>query len=65
MNSQGLTSATATRYGEIARKHGNTSVRRLREIYGHSFAKEFPDTALLSEVLSALDVSSPWQIHAL
>ena len=44
--------------GEISRKHGNTLVRTLRQIYGGSFAANFGPHEKLSDVLAALDEKS-------
>ena len=63
MDQPGLDRRHRDKNGEIARKHGNTTVRRLRQIYGAGFAQGFPDTALLSEVLQKLDVNSLSAIH--
>jgi hypothetical protein len=44
--------------GEISRKHGNTLVRNLRNIYGQTFAAGQPETAKLSNVLRDLNDTS-------
>jgi hypothetical protein len=51
-------SDTATKNGEISRKHGNTLIRRLRISYGRGFAKGCADYDTLSEVLGKLDEPS-------
>lgn len=50
------------RNGEISRKHGNTLVRTLRNIYGPGFAKGHPETEKLSDVLHDLDAHSLSQL---
>ena len=46
---------TATRHGEISRKHGNTLIHTLRKTYGPGFAPGCADHAKLSDVLGKLD----------
>ena len=56
----GLSGRHRDRNGEISRKHGNTLVATLREIYGSSFASEHAETDKLSEVLA--DMNEPTAI---
>jgi len=58
MKEPGLDNRHRDKNGEISRKHGNTLVRTLREIYGADFAKAFPETKKLSDVLQTLDEPS-------
>jgi hypothetical protein len=51
MKEPGLDDRHRDKDGEISRKHGNTLVRTLRQIYGQSFASGFAETDKLSEVL--------------
>ena len=51
MKESGLDDRHRDKDGEIGRKHGNTLVRTLRKMYGHSFATGFADTDKLSDVL--------------
>jgi hypothetical protein len=51
MKEPGLDDRHRDKDGEISRKHGNTLVRTLRQIYGASFASGFAETDKLSEVL--------------
>jgi hypothetical protein len=44
--------------GEISRKHGNTLIMTLRDIYGRDFAKGEPGMAKLKDVLARLDEPS-------
>lgn len=43
------------RSGDIGRRHGNTQVRALRQIYGTTFALGFTPNAKLSDALAMLD----------
>ena len=58
MKEPGLDGRHRDKNGEISRKHGNTLVRTLREIYGPNFAAPYPPTAKLSDVLHDMDESS-------
>jgi len=44
MKEPGLDDRHRDKDGEISRKHGNTLVRTLRQIYGQSFASGFAET---------------------
>ena len=60
MKEPGLDDRHRDKDGEISRKHGNTLVRTLRQIYGASFASGFAETDKLSEVLrSCLEILRP------
>ena len=48
--------------GEIGKKHGNTLVRTLRNVYGTTFAAGQVETAMLSEVLQHLNDTSLSQL---
>lgn len=63
MQQPGLGDRHRDRNGEISRKHGNTLVRSLRRIYGEQFARGFPETATLAEVLHQLDEPSLSALH--
>jgi hypothetical protein len=43
------------RNGDIARRHGDTQVKALRQIYGTAFALGFTPNAKLSDALAMLD----------
>ena len=58
MKEPGLDQRHRDKGGEIARKHGNTLVRTLREHYGVSFAAGFNDADTLAQVLATLDEGS-------
>lgn len=58
MKEPGLDDRHRDRNGEISRKHGNTLVHTLRTIYGPDFARAFPESAKLSDVLHVLDEQS-------
>lgn len=47
---------------EIAIIHGRTEARTLRKIYGPNFAKGFPDSAHLYEMLDHLNDHELWEI---
>jgi len=63
MKQPGLDDRHRDKNGEISRKHGNTLVRTLRRIYGHSFAPDFPDEAALSGVVHHLEEPSLSALH--
>jgi hypothetical protein len=54
----GLAARHRDKDGTISKKHGNTLISTLREIYGDHFAKGQPDSAKLSSVLHRLDEAS-------
>ena len=58
MKEPGLDGRHRDKNGEIGRKHGNTLVSTLREIYGPSFAPGYPPTAKLSDLLHDMDERS-------
>lgn len=58
MQQSGLHGRHRDKDGEISRKHGNTLVSTLREIYGPSFAPGAQPGEKLSEVLADLDEPS-------
>ena len=62
MQQPGIHGRHRDKNGELSRKHGNTLVRTLRKVYGHSFAPGFDEHAKLSEVLAALDEPSLSQL---
>lgn len=62
MQQPGLHGRHRDKNGELSRKHGNTLVRTLRKVYGHSFAPGFDGHAKLSEVLADLDEPSLSQL---
>jgi hypothetical protein len=49
--------------GEISRSHGTTQMWALRKIYGRKFGAANYDNAMLSEVLSRLDITSLSQLY--
>ena len=51
MKEPGLDNRHRDKDGEISRKHGNTLVGTLRDIYGSGFAPGFKDSDKLSHVL--------------
>ena len=61
--SKGLDNRHINRDGEISHKHGNTTVRTLRTIYGQSFGAGHPETKTLSEVLLQLNETSLSQLR--
>ena len=63
MKQPGIDGRHRDKNGQISRKHGNTIVRTLRQIYGPAFAKGFPDTAKLSDILARLTEPSLSQLH--
>jgi hypothetical protein len=58
----GLNGRHRDKNGEISRKHGNTLVRSLRQIYGPSFAKGAREDEKLSDVLVEMDEDSLSQL---
>jgi hypothetical protein len=48
---------------EISHEHGNTLIRKLRKVYGESFAAGYPETEKLSVVLLQLNVTSLSQLR--
>ena len=58
MKEPGLDDRHRDKNGEISKKHGNTLVGTLRKLYGADFAKGFPDSTKLSDVLQKLDEAS-------
>jgi len=58
MQQPGLHGRHRDKDGEISRKHGNTLVRTLRQIYGQHFASGCGDMEKLSDVLHKLDEPS-------
>jgi hypothetical protein len=63
MSKPGLDNRHRNKDGEISGKHGNTLLRTLRKIYGHSFAAGYPDTEKLSDVLLSLNETSLSQLR--
>jgi hypothetical protein len=63
MQQPGLAGRHRDKNGEISRKHGNTLVGTLRQMYGADFARTFPETAKLSDVLHQLDEPSLSHLH--
>ena len=59
----GLVNRHRDKDGEISRKHGNTTVRTLRAIYGSAFATGFAPSAMLKEVLDSTGMTSLSQLH--
>jgi hypothetical protein len=59
----GLDNRHRNKDGEISGKHGNTLIRTMRKIYGHSFAAGYPETEKLSEVLPKLNETSLSQLR--
>jgi hypothetical protein len=51
MKEQGLDHRHRDKDGRIRQKSGNTMVKTLRKEYGEHFAKDYPPTAKLSELL--------------
>lgn len=58
MEQPGLNGRHRDKNGEISRKHGNTLVRTLRNIYGSSFAEGADPDEQLSDVLAEMDEPS-------
>jgi hypothetical protein len=58
MKQPGLDGRHRDRDGEISRKHGNTLVSTLRQIYGPGFAPGVAGNIRLSDVLRQLDEPS-------
>jgi hypothetical protein len=58
MEQPGLDNRHRNKNGQIARKHGNTLIATLRQIYGQHFAPEYPAGAKLEDVLHRLDEPS-------
>jgi hypothetical protein len=55
MEQPGLDKRHRDKNGEISKKHGNTLLRKLRKVYGNTFAAGHPETAKLSDVLPSLN----------
>jgi len=51
----GLSKRYRDRSGDIARKHGNTVIEVLREVYGRHFAPGCLGSARLADVLDQID----------
>lgn len=62
MDQPGLVERHRDKNGEISRKHGNTEVRTLRNMYGKHFAAGVPETTKLSALFDKLDAGSLSQI---
>jgi hypothetical protein len=58
MEQPGLDNRHRNKDGQIARKHGNTLVSTLRDVYGGNFAAGLPGNAKLVDVLHQLDEPS-------
>jgi hypothetical protein len=58
MEQPGLDNRHRDKSGQIARKHGNTLISTLRQNYGQTFAKGFPEDVQLVDVLHQLDEPS-------
>ena len=58
MQQPGLDNRHRDKNGEISRKHGNTLIRTLRQIYGASFAPNCDPDAKLSDCLDQIDEPS-------
>jgi hypothetical protein len=58
MEQPGLHGRHRDKGGEIGRKHGNTKVRTLRQVYGRSFAAGSNDDMELKDVLLTMDEPS-------
>ena len=63
MEQPGLHGRHRDKNGEISRKHGNTLVSTLRQLYGKSFAEGFAPHTKLSEVLEETGETSLSQLH--
>jgi hypothetical protein len=63
MSKAGLDNRQSNKDGEISHKHGDTLLRTLRKVYGHSFAAGYADTQTLSEVLLQLNETSLSQLR--
>lgn len=62
MEEPGLDNRHRDKNGEISKKHGNTLVSTLRQIYGQGFAPGQAGHKKLSEILHELDVESLSQL---
>jgi hypothetical protein len=62
MEQPGLNKRHRDKNGEISKKHGNTLLRKLRKVYGNTFAAGHPETAKLSDVLHSLNDTSLGQL---
>lgn len=58
MKQPGLDQRHRDKDGEISRKHGNTRISTLRNIYGPNFASGFAPNATVADVLHALNETS-------
>ncbi|MDB5604853.1 MAG: hypothetical protein JWP25_1753 [Bradyrhizobium sp.] len=63
MGKAGLDNRHRNKDDEISGKHGNTSVRTLRKIYGQGFAAGYPKSAQLSEVMLQVNETSLSQLR--
>jgi hypothetical protein len=63
MKQPGLDSRHRDKNGEIRKKHGDTRVGALRQIYGQAFAAGHADSARLSDVLISLNETSLSQLR--
>ncbi|WP_257167380.1 hypothetical protein [Bradyrhizobium sp. SRS-191] len=63
MKEPGLDGRHRDKDGEISRKHGNTLVSTLRNIYGKTFAAGYPGESKLSDVLFKLNETSLSQLR--
>ena len=62
MSKPGLEARHRDKNGRIARKHGNTLIRTLRETYGPGFAPHCDPNAKLSDCLDQIDEESLSQL---
>jgi hypothetical protein len=62
MQQPGLDQRHRDKNGEISRKHGNTLISTLRQIYGANFAPGIAGHVKLSDVLHRLDEPSLSQL---
>ncbi len=62
MTQPGLDGRHRDKNGEISRKHGNTLVSALRQIYGQNFAPGFSGASKLEDILRVLDEPSLSQL---
>ena len=58
MQQPGLDNRHRDKNGEISRKHGNTLIRTLRQMYGPGFAPNCDPDAKLSDCLEKIDEPS-------
>jgi hypothetical protein len=62
MRGNGLHDRRRDKEGTIAKKHGNTLIRTLRQTYGPGFAPDCDPDAKLSDCLDSLDEQSLSQL---